>query len=179
MGGDRIARVKASLGVVAAIVSTAAACLVFDGKVATDFGDAASDAQATRTLTPEPGISCWAGIGAPQYCPFGTACCLAQGATSTGWFTAPDACAPGGACPGDGFQAFACDSPFDCADSGLAEAVCCASAAGGSRCLSASACRSKGVVLCNPADSPPCEDGGACVAAGDGGVVPPGDSVCM
>jgi hypothetical protein len=167
------------LGVTAVIAATLGACLVFDGKVATDFGDGGSAAEASRTLTPEPGVSCWSGIGAPQFCAFGTACCLAQGATSTGWFEPPDACASGSTCPGDGFWAFTCDSPFDCADSSVEQAICCASAAGGSTCVAASACRRPGFVLCNPADTPPCADGGSCVPGPDGSAVPPGYSVCQ
>jgi hypothetical protein len=174
----RVASVGAAVVGVAAALGTAAACLVFDGKVATDL-DAETEAGASPKLTPEPGVLCWPGFGDVKDCPFGSACCLDLGAT--GWFEPPEGpCASGTMCPGNGFVAFTCDSPYDCVDGGIPGAVCCASAGSGSTCLSASDCQSTmGVVLCNPHDEPPCDNGGECVAAPDGGFVPPGYSLCQ
>jgi hypothetical protein len=157
------------------------ACLVFNGKVATeldsDASDGASEAADTEAGTPEPGILCWPPGGPPAYCPFGYACCLDYG--STGWFGPPgDACEPDASCAGNGFVPFTCDSPFDCRDSGLTDAVCCAAPNSGSSCLPWITCQGIGVALCNPQDAVPCPQGLTCGKPQDAGAAPPGYSVC-
>ncbi len=168
-----------------------AACLVFNGKVATEFDDGGPDGSAAAgdaatvadagpdapSLTPEPGIFCWPGFGTKQYCPFGDACCIAYG--NDGWFEAPTLCQANGTCGGDGFVALACDSPFDCVDSGLPSAVCCLTPNVGSTCVSGAECPAPGLILCDPLDRTPCPAAATCVEMTDSGVVPPGYHACQ
>jgi len=183
MSALELRRLSVRSSVSLATGALSAACLAFNGRVATEPDeplDASGDlGDESPAYTPDPGVRC----GAATWCPPDTVCCTKRG--ESGWFTQAPPCGGPGTC--GFFASFACDDPWDCGDGGQAHAYsCCASrsdnanAFEGSSCIAAGATCGVGslaALLCDPVDPEPCPDAGPCVEA-DGSVLPPGFFVC-
>src|SRR5215472_17581944 len=124
MSALELRRLSVRSSVSLATGALSAACLAFNGRVATEPDeplDASGDlGDESPAYTPDPGVRC----GAATWCPPDTVCCTKRG--ESGWFTQAPPCGGPGTC--GFFASFACDDPWDCGDGGQAHAYsCCAS----------------------------------------------------
>jgi hypothetical protein len=192
----RFRRVPATLGVLGVVA--AAACLVFDGRVATDSGEAGPSDGSGKPDGAEVDVQAMDAPGAPEVAARGVVCsadagvscpggasqkCCAKGggpdATPWTYPTTPDRCSKDCYALG-GFGGYACDDDTDCPHG----AVCCGFRSAGSppqpkkpppfnmsACVTA--CAPPGRELCQPAAKPSC----TCVPA-DPEYLPPHFHVC-